>query len=113
MTVGEGMNTPKHTPGPWRIFNAGRGRTLSIHGPRGELGTNEDCVVNWPGFDSCDKPKRERVANARLIAAAPDLLEALEAFAAAEFGEMDAYRARLSIAAEKARAALTKARGQS
>lgn len=72
----------KHTPGPWAVF-------CDEDGPIGER----------PGIDSCTEPRRtiivysdtnhfadsgicgetyeERIANARLIAAAPDLLDAL------------------------------------
>jgi len=40
---------------------------------------NGQCVIEAPGPDGADY--NERLANARLIAAAPDLLEALEAAA--------------------------------
>lgn len=56
--------TQKHTPGPWEIgfsqINAGK----------------HDCIVQF-GFNIRENPKA--YANAALIAAAPDLLEALKA----------------------------------
>jgi hypothetical protein len=52
-------------------------------------------------------------ANARLIAASPDLLEALEEFEYLLGGEADATRKRFADARAKARAAIAKARGQS
>lgn len=72
----------KHTPGPWRTFpvnfsectpgqpgiDSDSGRTIVVFG----LGDEDDCGVH--GNDAA-----ERVANARLIAAAPDLLQALQA----------------------------------
>ncbi len=65
----------EHTPGPWtaKIYD----RTISV-----EVGSpkkSKITVVGWSGFDSSDPPFRRQVANARLIAAAPDLLAALEA----------------------------------
>lgn len=67
--------SPSHTPGPWHV------------GAHGEIGTDESCIAI-----PCDKVRehiiiarsvsskigwRERNANTRLIAAAPDLLAAL------------------------------------
>lgn len=56
----------KHTTGPWthrRAFSKGE-----------EIG----CVVMPMGYDLSTSNNEENEANARLIAAAPDLLEALE-----------------------------------
>jgi hypothetical protein len=67
----------KHTPGPWTAFIGGRGRTISIDigpTPNGK----RPCIINWSGFDDTDLPVMQRVANAHLIAAAPDLLGALK-----------------------------------
>jgi hypothetical protein len=47
-----------------------------VHGPNGQ------CIVKWSGFDAADGPKKERSANARLIAAAPDLLVLAQGYAA-------------------------------
>ncbi len=51
------MTTHKHTPGPWKI--------TTYCGPKYMIGIDKECAS--PG---------EMEANARLIAAAPDLLEA-------------------------------------
>ncbi|NBW22341.1 MAG: hypothetical protein EBR82_81765 [Caulobacteraceae bacterium] len=65
------MKNTKHTPGPWKLDDV----SDFIRGPRGvyiaELcDANSDRVqVHGPRFE----------ANARLMAAAPDLLEACEA----------------------------------
>lgn len=69
----------KHTPGPWEfeeISDAGdeRGEGFIIGG---NLGGLVGAALPWPTeLDSGDFSRVE--ANARLIAAAPDLLEALK-----------------------------------
>lgn len=60
------MSDSKHTPGPWRTS-----------GPDGMDIEAEGGSTFW-AFVSMDTPEAERKPNARLIAAAPDLLEALE-----------------------------------
>ena len=73
--------TPGHTPGPWtidheRIGPPGEPVALLCDGHAPESGT----VVEWPRFgEVVDDAENE--ANARLLASAPDLLEALEAIA--------------------------------
>jgi hypothetical protein len=67
--------TVKHTPGPWVLFN--KSRTLAIHDGDGD---DAKPIVAWPGFDSADVGGHAvNVANAKLIAAAPELAAALEA----------------------------------
>ena len=61
------MNTPKHTPGPWETY----GDDKSDIRPATKAGKNR-IIAQCPGY------KTERQANARLIAAAPELLEALQ-----------------------------------
>ena len=74
------MNT-KHTPAPWQyqvIYKKGLGR-IQVKGPKYGpllLGNIHD--------DECNVPtccRSEEHANAKLIAAAPELLEALEKIA--------------------------------
>lgn len=58
-----------HTPGPWKVhYGHNLGRPMCV-AP----------VVRWGGL--CRPADPTTVANARLIAAAPTLLEALEAIA--------------------------------
>jgi len=97
----------KHTPGPWFVDNkspflvrAGDdidGRHIAHIGP-----------ANYtPRFD-VDEP------NARLIAAAPDLLEALEYVADIDVSGADDSVVRFILAAaqNKVRAAIARARGE-
>lgn len=82
--------TSQHTPGPWRIGDAG----FTVFGPPKPSALPETIA-----------PVKNR-ANARLIAAAPDLLAALEALAALP------NKHRPEEMWEAARAAIAKARGQ-
>lgn len=64
------MNTTKHTPGPWLIATyESFGNVLSPHS-KNKIAMVYDAGVNSQGIG---------VANAQLIAAAPDLLEACKA----------------------------------
>lgn len=102
-----------HTPGPWRanrfsITAAGSVDTYS--------GTVWGCIAYAEElYDNSDLEGRQwstsgdREANARLIAASPDMLEALEALAE----EVEEYELGNPNVLRKARAAVAKARGQS
>jgi hypothetical protein len=109
----------QHTTGPWRLEDRTYG--WAVRGPYiGSLATVHDLAAQADGPPSDgDGTAEEMAANARLIAAAPDLLEALEGFVAQRerdhlpgtvgwsvFVEED----RLMVAA---RASIAKARGQS
>lgn len=88
-------NNTKHTPGPWWVDD--NGCVAAGHGD-----TYETIAImhDWQG-DS------EREANARLIAAAPELLEALRAVLD-EIDENECGQS-LSVRIGKARAAIAKA----
>ncbi len=60
---------PAHTPGPWEVIPA-RGNMLP------HLMGGDHCRIAL--LDDCHAAESEREANARLIAAAPDLLQALK-----------------------------------
>jgi hypothetical protein len=109
------MNKTAHTPGPWKtegrdVQTADGLITVAIaHGPVGE----------W------QKVRTEHEANARLIAAAPDLLEACERFMncgllATSGKTTDGKEPNISVyihpeldaAIENARAAINKAKGE-
>lgn len=66
------MSNQGFTPGPWELE---LGRDNAPRGLRGPAEVEHRNIINWNGFSSPTKPAS--MANARLIAAAPDLLEAL------------------------------------
>ena len=63
----------KHTPGPWAMPDSGKGRISKV-GANGGW----DGLIATADCGDYARSKSEGLANARLIAAAPDLLEALE-----------------------------------
>lgn len=94
-----------HTPGPWTIVNPAtetwgtyniQEAYEHISGLTQEGGVSEE----QEAVDS---------ANIRLIAAAPELLEALEFIVTRQAGDLPTY---MNPALEKARAAIAKARGE-
>lgn len=118
----------KYTPGPWRIID-GYNIYTELGGQSGD-GTQADSRDGWhiasigdtPTFVGSDEVvlgRELKRSNARLIAAAPDLLEALEGMIEV-FGVYDQhlYREPFSRSVEvelcnQARAAIAKARGES
>lgn len=98
------MSTSKHTPGPWlvdAIGNVWADRDTKICDMR-EQPKQAECYRK--------KSDAEHEANARLIAAAPELLEALETLSTEEWRDDDDPV--LRAARVKARAAIAKAKGQ-
>jgi hypothetical protein len=101
----------KHTPGPWSID-----RTGERHGQRpygisaGKRGPTPKNIVNWGGVAA--PASQESEANARLIASAPDLLEACQtALAYCEHLQSSMFGVEPTHAAEL-RAAIAKATGE-
>lgn len=94
--------TTKHTPGPWHLSAA------------------KDCIWHQDHGRICTPPNHAQVwnwePNARLIAAAPDLLAALEAEeewrAREDAGELDPDWDYDTMVASKRRAAIAKAKGE-
>lgn len=80
------MSHAKHTPGPWAV-HAHHAYVVPAGHERRYIGFAEDdekdlrdfaqaiCAIRWPDRH---RPEAEAKANARLIAAAPLMLEALE-----------------------------------
>ena len=92
-------DTAKHTPGPWEANKRGIGSHGQFDGYEIQTtATKEDFSK------TVVEPAIMKNADARLIAAAPELLEALEAIAMTQEGKEDMR----SIA----RAAIAKARGE-
>jgi hypothetical protein len=98
----------QHTPGPWRVVIDDDGNPLS--GRPGVFSSDElDCgIVHWDGFVQpywrSAHGDKEIHANARLIAAAPEMLVALEA-ARGSLSVMDGARDLVDAAIAKARSA--------
>lgn len=75
------MSAAKHTPGPWVVLpeESGRGY-IRVRG--GRLGARYKianvCAPIYDGSELAQREDSESRANARLIAAAPDLLSALQ-----------------------------------
>lgn len=66
------MSNTQHTPGPWAMPDSGQGRISKVgaNGGWGGMIATADC-------GDYARSRAEGLANARLIAAAPDLLELL------------------------------------
>jgi hypothetical protein len=112
----------EHTPGPWKTIEANwaldpetgqMAQEAIVTVVAGEEGKVTVPICEVAGAEEYGEPSPTVVANARLIAAAPRLLAALEwALGYGEFefrpndgDDIDAY--------QKAKAAIAKARGQS
>lgn len=103
-----------HTPGPWRVSVARMTtRTGTFHSliDHGDSDTTDPLIAEVYGA-TCLRSGLDREANAQLIAAAPDLLAALERIAHEPIGPADAsHRAVLASVVEIARAAIAVAKG--
>ena len=91
--------TSKHTPGPWYVFNETAVRSRNQHPAVAKCDTTHGLGV-WADVER---------ANARLIAAAPDLLAALENI----LSRFDDDNLKLTVdAIQESRAAVKKAKGE-
>lgn len=92
----------RHTPGPWKIGTPGPNGCYTV-------GTQGGLMTAMIAHSICEPDQVDTAnANARLIAAAPELLEALEEIVAAADG--DGWN-QLDASFSKARAAISKATG--
>ena len=89
----------KHTPGPWRIVQDRVPASLEVYAGKTAIA---EC---WRRADV-----ETEIANARLIAAAPCMAEALQALIACDFGARG-WDDNAEHAAMKARSAIAKATG--
>lgn len=92
------------TPGPW---HCGTFRETG-NAPGIDIGAANNSNIALAHHDSSDRESYETKANARLIAAAPDLLEALNDIVG---GTLPDDTGRLKAIREVARAAIAKATG--
>ena len=76
----------KHTPGPWKAIPYGETIAIRSMAP----GCWDVAAVNYTGNAESGIPNAQDRADGRLIAAAPELLEALEAVVL--MGSGDDYR---------------------
>jgi hypothetical protein len=114
------MTNAKHTPGPWQTD----GCHIKANGIRIAFAVNDvDEAVSGRDFEGYPRPQ-EAFANARLIATAPELLEALNECHGALWrllmvtdistrgGDLVEYYHRGQSANKKALAAIAKAKGE-
>ena len=101
----------KHTAGPWVLGESSDGRHFRAVNAREH---SELATVVWvmedDDMEGAQSPECE--ANARLIAAAPDLLEALEMCTKAMASVLPDFNPYDQAAYDKARAAIAKAKGE-
>ncbi len=92
------MNTSKHTPGPWEYHISDHG--LDVYGQKKHV-----CGEGW-------YPREEKEANARLIAAAPELLDACESIQAAWVRTDTGKDVAIAYAMKMITAAIRKTKGE-
>lgn len=102
-----------HTPGPWKVAKYQVGTVVTNYEPKEGRTVGYSCGNDFVADLDDGKyhkylDEKEREANARLIAAAPDLLEALEVARERVFWDMKAEGRK---ALRTIDAALKKARG--
>ena len=94
------MSESKHTPGPWVIKKSALSYFIDAR--------LKGSTMQEVAYIGATEINEQQGANARLISAAPDLLEALE-FMLSEFGKQDGHTDYSAI--DKAEAAIKKAKG--
>lgn len=65
-------DTLKHTPGPWFVEETPAAGIRVVHGDQDSEGFRDDVIIRGTISD------KQALANARLIAAAPEMLDALK-----------------------------------
>lgn len=99
------MNPAQHTPGPWILSNDGE--TILAHRAEGRMSDIVEIAAMDPVGDVADGDPDISAANAALIAAAPDLLSALEGLVEA----VDSEDAWPESTLDNAKAVIIRARG--
>jgi hypothetical protein len=109
------MSATKHTPGPWAISAAARcGNELMIVAPSSD-GSIHVCEVTTNGKSNNKKIMPEQEANARAIAALPELLAACRLFVEYDNDtelDNDITILAYNVARSAIRAAIAKAEGR-
>lgn len=105
------MTDTKHTPGPWGLITVPTsiGQCHKIGSFPGRLKDNHACIYDDGAPAGHSEHSAELLANAHLIAATPELLEALED--CVEFLQRQGPAGATRVAA-KAREAIAKAKGE-
>lgn len=104
------MSETKHTPGPWYKDICGRiwrRHPSDLYEYGGGVAGDKPIATVWRGWYGEEEAGFPLEANARLIAAAPELLEACEGLLG--LAERDGW---LHIAVNAARDAIAKAKGE-
>lgn len=70
-----------YTAGKWTLYNKPGTTAILIDG------NQHKSLIQWDGFDSSSTPIKERGPNGRLIAAAPQMLEALVVIIKSTYGD--------------------------
>lgn len=105
----------KHTPGPWNLLKRKNNEVKIEHTNRHTKGASSLTIAK---VTVCDSWFTEQMANAQLIAATPDLLDALQSvidFPADFFDRPDSEAVTITLTGwhlKKARAAIAKATGE-
>ena len=98
----------KHTPGPWRVVNyQDKNDVPRVVSDKGGIAVL--CINRYLGEAG---PSKQEQINAALIAAAPELLEALKAMVAIWEGPRELAALRFAKSVIDARAAIAKAPGE-
>jgi hypothetical protein len=67
----------KHTSGPWKVYHAALRPQLSNKKIIEIQSDHGNAIVQWSGFDNSERLQKTHLANAHLMAAAPDMLAVL------------------------------------
>ena len=118
------MSTTAHTPGPWFTGEPHFGRygiysEHTVGGGRCKQGRQSICIAHYEGKGGAKAYHDMFKANARLIAAAPELLEALQEMVAGDAEAIEEAQAlgvpfpeEMLSTFKKARAAIARATGE-
>lgn len=102
----------KHTPGPWHVSDVQGKNTFTVYA-REDAPVRSNWICQGPNVGAMTEPDEATcMANARLIASAPELLEALKELQTAYATSLEDSACNMIDASwRKARAAILKATG--